>query len=79
MTDALSLDCVTGNLKVKNPLGDYPFYMLIETSGSNGKHDEEKLNQFLEEVMGEGIVLDGTMTNEPGRMKVTVCFNFVPL
>ncbi|GLV38637.1 D-2-hydroxyglutaric acid dehydrogenase [Carabus blaptoides fortunei] len=69
MADALSMDCVSGNLKVKNPLGEYPFYMLIETSGSNGNHDEEKLNQFLEEVMTDGIVLDGTMTNEPGRMK----------
>lgn len=70
MMDAKSIDCVTGNLKVKNPLGDYPFYMLLETSGSNGKHDEEKLNAFLEEIMSDGTVLDGTVTNEPGRSRV---------
>lgn len=70
MMDAKSLDCVTGNLKVKCPLGDFPFYMLIETSGSNSAHDEEKLNAFLEDIMGDGTVLDGTVTNEPGRSKV---------
>jgi hypothetical protein len=33
--DADSLECVTQNLGLSSPLQDkYPFYMLIETSGS---------------------------------------------
>lgn len=71
MIDAKSLEVVTHHCKVKSPLPDYPFYMLIETSGSNTVHDEEKLNHFLENVMSEGIVVDGTVTNEPGKMGVS--------
>lgn len=44
--------------------------MLVETSGSHAVHDEEKLNAFLEHTMAAGTVLDGTVTNEPGKMKV---------
>lgn len=46
--------------------------MLIETSGSNQGHDEEKLNVFLEEAMGTSLVVDGVLTNEPGKMKVSL-------
>lgn len=70
MIDAKSLEVVTKYCNVKSPLSDFPFYMLIETSGSNSKHDEEKLNQFLENVITDGTVLDGTVTNEPSKMKV---------
>ncbi|KAF2427571.1 hypothetical protein EJ08DRAFT_651391 [Tothia fuscella] len=46
----------------KMPLqGEYPFYCLVETSGSNSEHDSEKLQAFLEHVMGEGIVEDGVL------------------
>ncbi|KAL2810964.1 kinase-like protein [Aspergillus granulosus] len=39
----------TGN---KYPLeGEYPFYCLVETSGSNAEHDMEKLETFLESIM----------------------------
>lgn len=74
MMDAKSLECVTGHLKMTNPLGDSPFYMVIETQGSNGKHDEEKLNMFLEEIMGDGTIQDGTVTSEPGKSKVCIIF-----
>jgi FAD/FMN-containing dehydrogenase len=50
---------------MKMPLqGDHPFYCLIETSGSNSEHDEEKLQTFLEHVMGEGIVEDGVLAQD---------------
>lgn len=55
-----------------SPIADYPFYMLVETSGSHADHDEEKLNAFLENTMSAGSVLDGTVTNEPGKMQVRV-------
>ena len=44
--------------------------MLIETSGSNNEHDEEKLNKFLETAMSSSLVVDGIVTNEPSKMKV---------
>ncbi|KAF2905733.1 hypothetical protein ILUMI_00446 [Ignelater luminosus] len=69
MIDAKSLDVSTGHCQLKSPIKEFPFYMLIETSGSNNKHDEEKLNHFLENVMNDGTVLDGTVTNEPGKMR----------
>ncbi|CAH1775670.1 unnamed protein product [Owenia fusiformis] len=55
---------------VKSPLEtDYPFYVLIETSGSNAEHDEEKLNQFLESVMSKGTVQDGTVATDMTKIK----------
>jgi len=65
--DAGSMDCVTGNLGLKCPLAENNFYMLIETSGSNAGHDEEKLNMFLENMMNEGIVEDGTVATVPSK------------
>lgn len=70
LIDLKSIDVVTGHLKVKNPLGEFPFYVLVETHGSNGQHDEEKLNAFLQKAMEKDIVLDGTFTSESGKMKV---------
>ncbi|EPS37723.1 hypothetical protein H072_8600 [Dactylellina haptotyla CBS 200.50] len=47
------------------PLADrYPFHVLIETSGSNSEHDSAKLEAFLESVMGEEIVADGTVAQD---------------
>lgn len=70
MMDLLSLDAATSNLKLQRPIGEFPFYMLIETSGSNGTHDEEKLTKFLETLMANGVVRDGTVASEPSRIKV---------
>lgn len=42
--------------------------MLIETSGSQQAHDEEKLNNFLQSSMDESLILDGVTTNEPSKM-----------
>ena len=41
-----------------------PFYVLVETSGSNAEHDNAKLEAFLEHVMGEEIVSDGTLAQD---------------
>ena len=58
---------VTNN---KRPLEDqYPFYCLIETSGSNADHDSEKLQAFLEDVMEKGIVADGTLAQDETQIK----------
>lgn len=58
---------VSGNA---HPLeGEYPFYCLIETSGSNGEHDNAKLEAFLEDVMGKEIVADGVLAQDETQVK----------
>lgn len=56
-------------LKCSSPLDDYPFYLLLETSGSNSKHDEEKINSFLEKAMGLGVVQNGVTVSEPSKVQ----------
>ena len=61
--DAGSMECVNENLGLDCPIGSHPFYLLIETSGSNMYHDQEKVNQFLERVLSEKLVTDGTVAS----------------
>lgn len=72
--DSHSMVVAKENLKLKSPIGDFPFYVLIETSGSNGSHDEEKLSQFLEHVTSSEIVQDGTVATEPTKIQVWQLF-----
>uniref|UniRef100_A0A3P8UYX7 D-2-hydroxyglutarate dehydrogenase, mitochondrial n=1 Tax=Cynoglossus semilaevis TaxID=244447 RepID=A0A3P8UYX7_CYNSE len=46
-----------------------PFYIVIETSGSDSTHDEEKLHNFLEKAMTSSLVADGTVATEDAKMK----------
>ena len=58
---------VTGN---NRPLeSEYPFYCLVETSGSNADHDSEKLQSFLEDVLEKGIVADGVLAQDETQIK----------
>ena len=58
---------VTGK---KLPLAsEHPFYCLLETSGSSVDHDAEKLNNFLEQVMQEGIVADGVLAQDETQVQ----------
>ena len=70
--DSQSMDVIKNNLKMSSPVTDFPFYILIETSGSNGEHDEEKLNGFLGDMMGAGLVCDGTVATEVAKIQVHV-------
>lgn len=72
LIDALSLDIVTGYYNLKSPVADYPFYILVETQGSNPVHDEDKMTKFLKKALENKIVEDGTVTNEDSKMKVTI-------
>lgn len=48
---------------------EYPFYVLLETSGSNKDHDDEKLEKFLEKVMENEVVVDGTVSQDEAQLK----------
>ncbi|XP_044268012.1 D-2-hydroxyglutarate dehydrogenase, mitochondrial [Tribolium madens] len=70
MIDEQSISAVIDHLKVKSPISEHPFYILVETQGSNDVHDQEKVTKFLENLMGDGVAQDGTVTSEPSKMKV---------
>ena len=70
LMDAESQRLVHMVTKNKRPLdGEHPFYVLIETSGSNTEHDNAKLEAFLEHVMGEEIVADGTLAQDETQVQ----------
>lgn len=70
MMDHDALNVVEENLNLRIPIKKCPFYMLIETAGSNSSHDEEKLSQFLENALEKNVIIDGTQASEPSRIKV---------
>lgn len=59
------------HLGLEHPIesGQYPFYILIETSGSNKDHDDEKLETFLGNMMEEGLVDDGIIAQDETQLK----------
>jgi len=70
LMDGQSQDLVHDVTKNKRPIeGAYPFYCLIETSGSNSEHDKEKLNNFLDYVMEKEIVSDGVVAENETQLK----------
>ncbi|XP_008553768.1 D-2-hydroxyglutarate dehydrogenase, mitochondrial [Microplitis demolitor] len=70
MIDSWSLGISVDLLHLKSPLSqDHKFYMLIETSGSNQKHDEEKLTSFVETALSEELIEDGTLSGDPTKIK----------
>ncbi|RUS80053.1 hypothetical protein EGW08_012170 [Elysia chlorotica] len=66
--DSQTMQLVKENLSMTSPLVDYPFYTLVECSGSNGTHDEEKLTKMLQAVMDDGAALDGTVATDSTKI-----------
>ncbi|XP_068630279.1 D-2-hydroxyglutarate dehydrogenase, mitochondrial [Battus philenor] len=69
MADNESISCTVKNLNLPNPIADYPFYVLVETSGSDEAHDAEKLSRFLAKEMESGRIIDGTVTSDATKMQ----------
>ena len=70
LMDGQSQDLLHSVTQKKRPLEDrYPFYCLIETSGSNSDHDSEKLEAFLDHVMGQQIVSDGVLAQDESQLQ----------
>eukprot|EP00053_Salpingoeca_punica_P018933 m.188378 g.188378 ORF g.188378 m.188378 type:complete len:509 (+) comp17535_c3_seq8:93-1619(+) len=54
------------NLKTRNPLStNAPFYVLIESHGSNAEHDQEKLFALLQTAMEKGVAVDAVIAQDP--------------
>jgi FAD/FMN-containing dehydrogenase len=70
LMDGQSQNIVHHVTKNKRPLeSQYPFYCLVETSGSNSEHDSQKLEAFLEDVMSREIVADGVLAQDETQIK----------
>lgn len=69
--DAISLEWGQQHNKLTLPIDKYPFYLLLETSGSNEEHDNAKLNSFLESALVQNYVLNGVVTGEPSKVQVS--------
>ncbi|XP_058470778.1 D-2-hydroxyglutarate dehydrogenase, mitochondrial [Solea solea] len=67
--DSECMRLLNTHLKMSNPISDCPFYVVIETSGSDSTHDGEKLQNFLEEAMNLSMVADGTVATEDSKIK----------
>ncbi|XP_028133838.1 D-2-hydroxyglutarate dehydrogenase, mitochondrial [Diabrotica virgifera virgifera] len=67
--DTPTMDFINQIVGQTSPIGDYPFYLLVETSGSNEQHDEEKLNHFFEAALKKFLVLNGTVASEPAKIQ----------
>lgn len=68
--DAYAMSSSIRHLKKSSPLQkSAPFYVLIETSGSDSSHDEAKLNSFINNVMENKIVIDGTIAGGASQFK----------
>ncbi|XP_069966036.1 D-2-hydroxyglutarate dehydrogenase, mitochondrial-like [Bactrocera oleae] len=69
MIDAPTLQASFEHFKLNSPIESFPFYMLLETSGSNGTHDLEKINKFVEIGMERGEIIDGIIAGEARKMQ----------
>ncbi|KAF3429149.1 hypothetical protein E2986_05180 [Frieseomelitta varia] len=73
MMDKRSIDISFTTFGMKSPLTSktdgHDFYVLLETSGSNVNHDEEKLGSFVEKALADDIIEDGTLTSDPTKVK----------
>ncbi|XP_071353849.1 D-2-hydroxyglutarate dehydrogenase, mitochondrial [Trachinotus anak] len=67
--DSECMRLLNTHLKLPNPISECPFYVVIETSGSDPTHDGEKLHNFLEEAMTSSLVTDGTVATEESKIK----------
>ncbi|XP_072724412.1 D-2-hydroxyglutarate dehydrogenase, mitochondrial isoform X3 [Ciconia boyciana] len=68
--DEKCMELVERHVKLSSPVTGSPFYVLIETSGSNSTHDEEKLNNFIEQAMTSGLVTNGTVATDDKKIKM---------
>ncbi|SGY31937.1 BQ5605_C002g01281 [Microbotryum silenes-dioicae] len=50
------------------PEGGRAFYVLIETSGSNKDHDDEKLGGLLEHLLEKEIIADGVLAQDDAQL-----------
>lgn len=51
------------------PVSRFAFYVLLETSGSNHAHDDEKVQLFVQKVLENGFIEDGGFYSQTSQVK----------
>ncbi|KAK3919523.1 D-2-hydroxyglutarate dehydrogenase, mitochondrial [Frankliniella fusca] len=70
MMDGECMRVVVDKLGYRNPLqDDYPFYVLVEASGSDAQHDREKIAKLLNAVRSSGVASDGVLASSEAEMR----------
>ena len=70
--DSSSMQVVQENLGLTNPLSThYGHYLLVETSGSDSVHDDEKFTRFLENAIAKKMVTNGTLATDTKQIQVS--------
>ncbi|KAF5281272.1 hypothetical protein FQA39_LY05158 [Lamprigera yunnana] len=72
VVDTPSMDCIRERLNLSSPIGEHPFYLFVETKGSNEEHDQKKLHKFLESTISQKLIVNGTVTTEPTKYQVQI-------
>uniref|UniRef100_H3DIJ7 D-2-hydroxyglutarate dehydrogenase, mitochondrial n=1 Tax=Tetraodon nigroviridis TaxID=99883 RepID=H3DIJ7_TETNG len=67
--DSECMRLLNTHLQLSNPIRDCRFYIVMETSGSDPTHDEEKLHSFLEAAVTSSLVTEGTVATEDSKIK----------
>lgn len=70
--DSCAMESVVKHLHLSNPLSENEFYVIIETSGSDSEHDKTKIDKFLNNIMENEYVTDGTVASSQDQMQVTL-------
>ncbi|KAL1449214.1 hypothetical protein WDU94_000431 [Cyamophila willieti] len=69
MMDHEGVQSVSSKFDIQIPVKKCPFYMLLETSGSNQEHDSAKLSKFLEDGLENNVILDAVMFSEQSKIQ----------
>lgn len=67
--DRESVRCVHENKGLSSPIGEHPFYILVELAGSDESILEDGLLKFVDGTMKQEWVSDGTMAQSTTHMK----------
>lgn len=69
--DSVTMEFISEKNQQQSPIGEHPFHLLIETSGSNELHDSEKVNMFLDDIMNNNLISNGIVASEPSKIEVS--------
>ncbi|CAG8468071.1 9692_t:CDS:10 [Ambispora leptoticha] len=68
--DLESLNLLKRHSPKKFPIeGEYQFYVLVETHGSNKEHDDKKLEKFFEDMLETKVIQDGVLAQDITQIK----------
>ncbi|XP_044753905.1 D-2-hydroxyglutarate dehydrogenase, mitochondrial-like [Coccinella septempunctata] len=67
--DHQTMEMVEEYTDLSSPIGRYPIYLIIETSGSDETHDEEKLNRYFESCMDKHFILNGVVASSTTQIQ----------